>query len=375
MIYEKKAPSILLVGVGGAGCRIIESMNITSLNVSSVVIVDTDASTLTDSPVPIKVQIGLSRLNGKSTGGDVELGRICAEEDIEKLRQIMSNTEAVFIVAGLGGGTGTGALPVVLNAARDADASIVCFATLPFKFEGEKRSECARQSLEQIRNSADGLVIIPNDKLFESVATMNMKDAFRQADVAIGSAIHTFWKVFVQPAYLQLGIAELRRFLRHGRGGFFLGIGEGTGEEKVEEAFRTMKLWFIGEETNLLARAASVLAAVVGGEDMTLRETGKIMDLLHSSISPACRVFSGTSVDSAWNGRVSIAILGCEGWSDDTLSLERKISMHQAQLKLEMKKGRFEGVAPTLVDGEDLDIPTFIRRGVNIEKINSSRRE
>lgn len=368
MVYEKKGATVLLVGVGGAGCRIIDSMNVTPLTASSVVAVDTDVSTLADSHVPTRVQIGYNHLDGKGTGGDIELGRISADEDIEKLRQIVSTAEAIFVIAGLGGGTATGALPVLLSLTKNTDALVVCFVTLPFKFEGEKRSERAKQSLDQIRTATDGLVVIPNDKLFESVATMNIKDAFKQADHSIGSAIHAFWKVLVQPAYLQLGIAELRRFLRHGRGGIFLGAGEGTGDTKVEDAFNSMQSWFIGEQGELLGRSASVLAAIVGGEDMTLLDTGKVMDILHENTSPACRLFSGTSIDSAWNGRLSITVLGCSGWSDDTLALERKISLHQAHLKLEVKKGRFEGVAPTLVDGEDLDIPTFIRRGVNIEK-------
>ena len=161
-MHEKK---ISIVGLGGGGCKVVDRMAEDQHGELAVVAINTDSKALSASSAAVKLQIGSIRTKGLGAGGDVDLGRLSAEDDIEMIRGLFSDTDLLFLVVGLGGGTGTGAAPVVLNAARDAGAATLCFATLPFEFEGRQRHDHAEQAIINLRDTTEALVVVHNDRL------------------------------------------------------------------------------------------------------------------------------------------------------------------------------------------------------------------
>ena len=381
---------VSVVGLGGGGCKVVDFLAEFQQNWPGIFAIDTDSTVLADSHATAKLQIGSTRTNGLGTGGDVNLGRLAAEDDIEMIRGLFVDTDLVFLVVGLGGGTGTGAAPVVLNAARDAGSTTLCFVTLPFGFEGRRRRNEAEQAISDLHESADALIAVPNERLFEFVGESSVAESFRKADEVLSEGISAIWKLITQPGFINLDFADLKKVGQHSGGMCTFGCGSGTGKNRVKEALISAMNSPMLKQGQVIADARSLLVSIIGGPDLALKEVGDIMEALSSKTRDDADVFMGTVVEEKWKNRVSVTIVASEPMpftadktsvndkpddaaepEDRPRTIGRKSGHKETQTRLSLEtsgRGRFKGIEPTIFDGEDLDIPTFVRRGITIEK-------
>ncbi|MDP6522790.1 MAG: cell division protein FtsZ [Kiritimatiellia bacterium] len=387
---------ISVVGIGGAGARIVGQMPSDADDGPITFAVDTDTCSLVESSATERIQIGEVVTAGFGTGGDTQQGREAAEHDTAKILAMLENMELVVVVAGLGGGVGGGATPVVLGAAQEAGAATVCFVTLPFDFEGAQRKAAAAKDMEALREICDTVVVVRNNSLFESVDSRDIAGVFKEADSLLSSGVYSLYQMLALPGYLRLDLADLRRLSSDTKGECLFAAAGAEGEDRASKAVESLLTGSLMEQGKLAERARLLMLSIVGGPDLTLKEIGQIMDGISSTVRPQCRVVMGTSVDDGWIGRISLmAIVGekrkvrpqveteipqqpvsehpAEGPPLSPIaaqpSKKRKRRPRQERLKLEASgRGRFKDVEPTILDGEDMDVPTFIRRGMRIEK-------
>jgi cell division protein FtsZ len=385
-MHERK---ISIVGIGGGGCKIVDWIARSCPGGPSVVAISTDIEILSKSSATAKLQIGTVRTAGLGTGGDANLGKLAAEEDVEMIGSLFQGIDLIIFVVALGGGTGTGAAPVVLKAAREAGALTLCFAVLPFNFEGQQKKECAEQGVSALRDIADALIVVPNERLFEFIGIANVADSFEKADEVISDGVSSVWKLIMQPGFIGLDFAHLQTIVRNGGGVCTLGYGVGTGRDRIEVALKSIMEGPLLEKGEVISRARSLLVSIAGGSDLTLKEIDDIMKAISARKQKDAKLFMGTVVDKQVQDKIAITIIASEIWSAEpaVAQVEAKASENieggeksrrgrparakdlQAKLKLEPTgKGRFKDVEPTVLDGEDFDIPTFVRRGISIER-------
>ncbi|OGV65262.1 MAG: hypothetical protein A2283_05600 [Lentisphaerae bacterium RIFOXYA12_FULL_48_11] len=379
-MHERK---VSIVGLGGGGCKVVDWIARTCPGAPSIAAISTDMEVLASSHATAKLQIGTVRTAGLGTGGDVNLGRLAAEDDIEMVRSLFEGIDLVIFVVALGGGTGSGAAPVVLKAAREAGALTLCFAVLPFNFEGQQKKECAEQGVLALREIADALIVVPNERLFEFIGVSNVADSFEKADEVISDGIASIWKLVMRPGFISLDFAHLQAIVRNGGGVCTFGYGVGVGPGRVEAALKSILEGSLLEKGEVLANARSLLVSIAGGSDLTLKEIDDVMKAISARKQKDAKLFMGTVVDNDVHDRITITVIASEQWSSDpapvkapepeTADKTKKIKSRakdlQTKLKLEPTgKGRFKDVEPTVLDGEDFDIPTFVRRGIAIER-------
>ena len=379
---------LLVIGVGGGGSNAVARMTAEWADGPETVVVNTDERALTACPVPVRVQIGRNLTLGMGAGGDASVGRLAAEDDTDMLRELVSHTDVVFIVVGLGGGVGTGAAPVLASLAREEGALTLAFATLPFAFEGERKKQQAEEGLGALRAAADVVVCLPNERLMEQAENqVSLTDAFTKADAMVGTGIRSLWKLLTQTGIINLDFADLRHLVENSGGACNFGYGEGEGSNKAIEAIADILRSPLLERGKLLEEAGGILVNMVGGADMTLLDVQMVMSKLTSITRSDTRIFMGATVDEAWANRLAVTVLATENRDGvrpapapaaekpavETAAGERKSAPKastqavQEDLKFEtVDKGRFRNVEPTVYNGEDLDIPTFIRRGVKL---------
>jgi cell division protein FtsZ len=379
---------ILIVGVGGAGGRIVQGLTDLVPDPLRTAMIDTDADALAASACVTKLQVGSHLAHGKGTGGDAGVGRRAAGEDSEMIRGLVTEAGMVLVVAGLGGGTGSAVTVEVLKAAGLAEIPTLCFATLPFTFESEGRTDLARRMVPEIREATDGLILVPNDKLFKSTGKDAVSEAFPKAEEALGMCVLAVWKLLTTPGYLNATASDLARVARPERGIAGLAWAEGRGRRRGQSAVRQLLAHPMLEDGAALADCKSVLVSVVAGEDLTLKDLDDIMAPIKSACGRDTEVAVGTSIDPEWKSRLLLTLIAARpgGWSgvaaprfvpeqpetDEPPPLvenpnpRRRVGV-QTTLQLEPAgRGRFEDTDPTLQDGEDLDIPAYQRRGIKL---------
>ncbi|MDD4871941.1 MAG: cell division protein FtsZ [Kiritimatiellae bacterium] len=386
-MHERK---VSIVGLGGGGCKVVDWIARTCHWGPAVTAISTDTEVLASSHATTKLQIGSTRTAGLGTGGDVNLGRLAAEDDIEMIRSLFESIDLVIFVVALGGGTGTGAAPVILSAARDSGALTLCFAILPFNFEGQQKKECAEQGVLALRDVSDALIVVPNERLFEFIGVSNVADSFEKADEVISDGISSVWKLIMRPGFISLDFAHLQTIVRNGGGICTFGYGIGSGTNRIESALKSLMEGSLLEKGDVISNARSLLVSIAGGNDLTLKEIDDIMKAISAKKQKDAKLFMGTVVDNEVHDRVSITVIASEKWSSDpvVVPVETKVGEIsetgekpkrsrsgsrakdlQTKLKLEPTgKGRFKDVEPTVLDGEDFDIPTFVRRGIAVER-------
>ncbi len=393
-----KLSRMLLVGVGGGGGNAVARMIAGWEGGPEAAAVNTDAQALSACAVPVRVQIGRNLTQGLGAGGDPAVGKLAAEDDTDILRELLSQADIVFIVAALGGGTGTGAAPMVARIAREEGALALCFATLPFDFEGERKRRQAEEGLRALRMHTDVVICLPNQRLFELVEQRTgLEDAFGTVEAMIGVGIRALWSLLQQTGIINLDFADLRHLVEHSHGECAFGYGVGEGPDKAAAAVADLLGSPLLDRGHVLARAGALLLNIVGGTDLTLVEVQKITSQLTKATRPDIRLFMGATVDEHWQGRLALTVLAAETWQDEDASDTRagsapprmeveelmeaqpatrtdaglkrggKAKVVQTNLNFDSAdKGRFKNIEPTIYEGEDLDIPTFIRRGIKL---------
>ncbi|MCE9616319.1 MAG: cell division FtsZ family protein [Lentisphaerae bacterium] len=375
--------SICIIGVGGAGGRIVGHAAPAVLGAAHVAAVNTDARELDQARAPVKLQIGTARTGGLGTGGAPSAGRLAVDDDLPTLREIVADKDFVIVVAGLGGGTGSGALPAIVRAAADGGALTVAVVTMPFAFEGAKRQGVAREALRAVQEVADAVVVMANDRLAEATGEAGLKAAFDRADDLLGRSVSTLCNLIAQPGYIKLDFAKLQHMVQHCDGTCSLAFAEASGADRAAVAATGLMCGTLLEGGKLAAAAKAVLVGIVGGPDLAVREVGELMEAIQAGLAPDCNLCMGTHVHDERRDTIQVLMLVAESWSQASaapaVEAPRSVKQprsggrsrqKQSQTTLGLQlpgRGRFRNVEPTLLDGEDLDTPTYQRRGLALE--------
>lgn len=297
---------ILVVGCGGGGCNAVNRMIANGIRSASFVAANTDKQALITNKAQIKIQLGEKLTKGLGAGADPEVGKKAAEESRQQIVECLKGTDLVFITAGMGGGTGTGAAPVVASIARELGILTIAVVTKPFSFEGRTRLANAELGIKNLSKCVDTLVVIPNDKLLSISPKTSVLDAFRYADEVLRQGIQGISDLIATPSLINLDFADVRTVMKN-RGLAHMGIGEGKGEKRFEiavrEAIRSPLL-----ETSIEG-AKAVIINVKGGFDLTLDEVAHAVDMVKEVTAPDVNTIFGASIDEKYNDRIVITIV------------------------------------------------------------------
>lgn len=378
-----------IVGVGNGGCKIVERLGGAASPGLALVAINTDSRAMAASRVTTKLQIGANRTDGLGTGGDADIGKRSAEDEVPVIKNLLGDMDLVFVVVCLGGGTGSGAAPVVVKAAREAGSTTLCVALLPFKFEGSDQREQADHALATLKGLAHVLMVVPNDRLSDLIGDRSVADTFDKANEVIASSISGIFRLMTQPGYIALDLANIEKAVQDTGGLGTLGYGEGTGKDRVRQTVESLLSGPLVEGGRVISDARSLLVSILGGPDLGLKEVGDVMRAIESKARKDCHLSMGTAIDEALREKLSVVVIASEELAplvEETASTESaeaapaaekvgpgkkkgKSRPEQGQLGLgPADKGRFKGVDPTILDGEDLDIPTYLRRRLNIAR-------
>ena len=372
----------LALGLGGGGCQAFRHLAGTWRDAPELAVAHTDLRSLRDHPVTRRLPLGETLTGGLSSGGDPEVGRRAAEASADALRAQFEGLDLLFLVVGLGGGTGSGAAPVICRLARDMGALTLVYATLPFFFEGPQRRRTAETALRALRGAADAVIALPNERLTEWLTPDTpISAAFRKTDEALDFGVGALWQTLAHPGLLPLDMSHLRALARGAGGELALGYGLGRGPGKAAAALEDLRQSPLLEHGQLLREAGGLLVSITGGMDLAYAEVQKALDELTGALPPHAPRFIGTAVDPAFDGVMRIMALvagahetpapapaapaGAEPAPAAEKTPDKPVRVEQGSLPFDLSggKGRFNGLHPTYYGAEDLDLPTFRRRG------------
>jgi cell division protein FtsZ len=452
---ESASPiSIKVVGIGGAGSNILDRMVLDGSEEIQLIAINTDVQSLAGSVATHKVQLGRTLTRGLGSGGDPELGLAAAEEATEEIRKALEGVDVIIVCAGLGGGTGSGATPWVVQLAKEEKALVLVIAALPFTFEGRRRCAQATTSLEQLGTSADAVICFENDRMAEiALPRMGIHEAFAAADLTISRCIRAIVAILRRPGLLKIGFDDVRAVLRGRDSRGLFGFGEAVGENRAHEALALALKNPLMNRGEMLHDSYHAIIYIRGGNNVTLGEVQIIMEELNRHINDRTKLFMGISVDPEMGQRLSVSIISSLGspvgpevslWpqavTDERISkvksehvvdagqsvpnkpaefpdpdpscsdallpemdlkrfsvperepvqdkegaappppkepapkpasrapVVKKAEAKQEVLPFEpVSRGRFEKSEPTIVDGQDLDVPAFLRKHIKFQ--------
>ena len=305
-ILQTLRTNIKIIGVGGGGSNTINRIYDEQIVGAETYAANTDAQHLLMVRAQHKILLGRRSTRGLGAGALPQAGEQAAQEAEQEIRKAVQDANIVFVTAGMGGGTGTGAAAVVAGIAKDAGALTIAVTTTPFKGEGKMRMENAEWGLERLRNSADTVIVIPNDKLLELYPRLSLNQAFKVADEVLTRAIKGITELITKPGLVNLDFNDLRTIMKGG-GVAMIGMGEGEDEDKVEDA--------VNEAINSplidvdITGANGVLVNVTGGEDMSIGDAQKVAEMIQAKVSPNARIIWGASVDPALENRIRVMVV------------------------------------------------------------------
>lgn len=303
--------AIKLIGVGGAGANAVDRLKMENLERLQLAVVNTDYQALSSSPVQDKLMVGMSITRGLGAGGDPDLGREAAEADREKLNAVVKDCDLVFLLAGMGGGTGSGAAPVVAEAATEAGALVIAFVTMPFAFEGGRRLKQAEEGLLALRKVCDAVIPLPNDVLLQEAAdNETVLDSFARADEWIGRGVKSIWAMLHRTGLINLDFATLRQAFVTRGGKTLFGLGSGEGTNAAAEAIESLKLCPLLATPEFSRKADRLLVNITGGPDLTLPKVNEVMTAVTEQFGRDSHVIMGAVIDETMQGRVEICVLG-----------------------------------------------------------------
>ena len=339
---------IKVVGVGGAGLNAVNRMIDAGISQVEFIAVNTDIQQLRTSDAPVKIHIGRELTQGLGSGADPDVGRRAADEAYDELKQELRGSDMVFVAAGEGGGTGSGAAPIVARIAREIGALTVGIVTTPFKFEGTKRRSQAEQGIAELRNACDTTIVIPNDRLLEVLErSTSMLDAFKVADDVLRQGVQGICDLITMPGLINLDFADVRTIMSDSDTalmgiGFSSSTGDGRAKEAAERALRSP---LIDAE---ITGARGILLSIAGGDDLTLVEVNDAAEVIRGAATDDTNIIFGATVDDRLNGQVWVTVVAT-GFGG----------------RGRRPRGDF-GAPPTeqrrpTGEGGDLDVPSFLK--------------
>lgn len=306
-MYELK-PRITVFGVGGAGGNAVNNMIESGLEGVEFVVANTDAQALSQSKAQRRIQMGESATQGLGAGSHPEVGCAAAEEALQEICDHLSGAHMVFVTAGMGGGTGTGAAPVIAKAARDMGILTVAVVTKPFQFEGSRRMRIAEQGLAELEKFVDTLLVIPNQNLFRVAnAKTTFAEAFAMADQVLFSGVGGITDLMVAPGLINLDFADVRAVMG-GAGTAMMGTGEASGETRANDAAEAAISNPLLEDVSMTG-AKGVLINIIGGSDLTLYEVDEAANRVRAEVDPDANIIVGSTFDPTLEGKMRVSVV------------------------------------------------------------------
>ncbi|MBR2274035.1 MAG: cell division protein FtsZ [Alphaproteobacteria bacterium] len=315
--FTQLKPRITVIGVGGGGGNAISNMMNKKLEGVDFVVANTDAQALALSPATRKIQLGLEITQGLGAGARPEIGKLAAEEAKDDIEREIADSNMVFITAGMGGGTGSGAAPVVAKIAKEKGILTVGVVTKPFAFEGKKRMENAEKALDTFIDEVDSIIVIPNQNLFR-IADKNttLKDAFVKADEVLYDGVRSITDLMIMPGLINLDFADVKKIMAD-RGKAIMGTGEAEGEDRARVAAEQALANPILDDCSLKG-ASGCLINITGGSDITLMEIDEAVNIIKEELDDDAELIFGSSYDDSLSGRIRVSVV-VTGIADDAM--------------------------------------------------------
>tara|TARA_B100000945_G_scaffold305630_1_gene292294 strand:- start:56 stop:1342 length:1287 start_codon:yes stop_codon:yes gene_type:complete len=422
--YERKpaegAPAleperVKVIGIGGAGCNVLDRIALHErIDEGELLALNTDIRDLVSSVAQDKVQLGKQLTQGLGAGGDPELGEEAAQEATNEIKESLKDKSLVFICAGLGGGTGSGAAPIVAKLAKEAGAFVVGFVMMPFSFEGRRRLQQADNALSEMEKCTDALMTFENDRMGGLVVPKEgIQQAFAAADQIIGQSVGAIIKLVAQPGLIRIGMDDLLTALKNESSRCLFGYGQASGDNRAQEALKAALKNPLLDKGQMLNHSSSLIAYISGGESTTLFEVELLMNELSKYVNDDAHILFGVSSDQKQGDNLSLTIISSVGKAGDSdansnekdlgsvveESVDKVNSVSEGELpepfvdtddieeeaeeeteeeteeeetiaeqqdllpEKKSARGRFDKATPSVTDdGEDLDVPSFLRK-------------
>ena len=384
-VDNEKSAKIKVIGVGGAGGNAINNMIASNLQGVKFIAANTDAQALEISKAPIRIQLGEHLTEGLGAGANPQIGRDAALENEEDIRHALADSHMVFITAGFGGGTGTGAAPIIAEICKDLGALTVAVVTKPFSFEGKKRSKLAEEGLQALKKVVDTAITIPNDRL-RGLASKKatLMEMFMKADEILLHSVKGITDLIMMPGVVNLDFADVRTTMSKA-GLALMGIGIAAGENRAVEAAEKAISHPLLEDVPITG-ARGVLMNITATSDMEFEEVAEASEYIHNEVGDDAEIFWGTSVDDSLGEEMRVTVIatgiGTESETEDQLAqplrgkvrdltpadLEKMVDydeptfIRQKKAVGESSGALYRGTSGLIIDERELDVPTFLRR-------------
>jgi cell division protein FtsZ len=357
-ILPSQNAKIEVIGVGGGGSNAINRMIDSNLEGVSFRVLNTDAQALLQSSAERRVQLGQNLTRGLGAGGNPSIGQKAAEESRDELQQSLEGSDLVFIAAGMGGGTGTGAAPVVAEVAKQSGALTIGIVTKPFSFEGKRRMRQAEEGIARLAENVDTLIVIPNDRLKEVSSGASIQEAFRNADDVLRMGVQGISEVITRPGEVNLDFADVRSVMTEA-GTALLGMGIGSGRSRaIEAAQAAINSPLL--EAGRIDGAKGCLVNITGGRDLTLDDVNSVGEVISGVVDDDANIIVGQAVNEAMEGEIQVTVIAT--------GFETNQPLNQQRIKNRLSNQSFYNVSDNKDTGAN--IPDFLRLRQNKKDIN-----
>lgn len=366
--YVDQEPAIIgktiikVIGVGGGGSNAVNRMITEGVQGVDFIAVNTDQQALQMSHAPIKLPIGSKLTGGLGAGGKPEVGRDAAEEDRETITNMLRGSKMVFITAGMGGGTGTGAAPVIASIAKEMDILTVAVVTKPFTFERERKMSYAESGITNLRSIVDTVITIPNENLFNVVdKNASIKDAFLMADDVLRMGVQGISDLITTPGIINIDFADVESTMK-GKGDALMGIGEGVGDNRAIDAATSAIRNPLLENEASIDGATGLLVNIRCDESLTITEFREINEIITSTVDNRVEIKAGTVVDESMNGRIMVTVVAT-GFNGEMQVRDEiiEIASHKKDKSPVKEKGKSSILTQNFSISQDFDVPTILR--------------
>jgi cell division protein FtsZ len=364
---EERLPAVIkVIGVGGGGSNAVSTMFQSDIRGVQFIVANTDMQALELSRAPIKLQIGSKLTCGRGAGANPEIGRSAALEDAEKIKAAIAGADMVFITAGMGGGTGTGAAPVIANLAREVGALAVGVVTKPFSFEGQNRMHKAEEGIAELKKCVDALIVIPNERLLNlAEKRTTLLESFKLADGVLAQAVKGISDVVMVPGYVNVDFADVKTVMAN-RGRAVMGTGVGRGDGRAIDAAQKAIASPLLEDGSIKG-ARGVLINITGGNDLGIYELNEATAIIKEEVDPGANIIFGAVINPVMSEEVMVTVIAT-GFDEAGIRerVKRPASLREFMKVVEKPKKKQEAFdfrnEALGIDCEDLDKPTFLRR-------------
>jgi len=414
-----KPVAVKICGIGNAGLKVVEHLIAGGMPASLCAAINADRQSLEASSAGEKLQLETQLLRGLGSGGDPDRGRAVAEEHAEKLKTLCASVDVVFLIAGLGGGAGTGITPVLARVSKEQHALVLAFITTPFECEGNRRLDVAENGFEELQEVVDGIICLPNQKLFKLIdEDTSVLETFKISTELLAEVIHGVWRLLTHKGLIEIHFETLCEVLRDRHAESAFATAEAIGPARSGEVLDKLLAHPLLDSGEVLRQSEIVLLSLVGGPDLTMAEVNRVTEGIKGQ-SKNAQLIIGAVIDEAFHERLAVTLIATRECTATLVNVKRvhdepeelanqllergtvrpasrlvppapvlpadqmqqmlsrqtkgsrvrKLAskMRQGQLPLEIiSKGRFDRSEPTIHKGEDLDVPTYIRRGISL---------